>query len=235
LTWLPASGNRIALRNDSCIGPATGRLANWRPVPAPFYLQLTARMLRPMRDELADSELMLRYRDGDKAAFEELYERHRLPLYRFLFRQLGNEQSCDDVFQEVWSKVIRARHNYRASARFTTYLYRIARNSLIDHFRRAGKHSVAISDARDDVPEAAAATGDPAAAAERSDQREALLAALAQLPDEQREAFLLREEAGCGLAEIAEITGVGHETVKSRLRYALLKLRKSLGDGEESG
>ncbi len=204
---------------------------------APFYLQWPERMLRWMAEELADSALMLRYRGGDSNAFEMLYERHRLPLFRFLLRQLGDQQVAEDIFQETWSKVIRARHNYRPQAKFSTYLYRIARNSLIDHYRRTGRQSGLITANADAVPEAAAHTDDPVTAAERADQRALILAALAAIPDEQREVFLLREEAGLSLAEIAETTGVGQETVKSRLRYALVKLRSSLprDDGSSSG
>ena len=189
-------------------------------------------MLRGMTDELADSALMLRYRDGDGKAFEVLYGRHRQQLFRFLLRQLGDQQSCEDIFQETWSKVIRARHTYRADAKFSTYLYRIARNSLIDHYRRIGRSSGLISENDATVAEPAAQTDDPVQAAEQDDRRALIVAALAKLPDEQREAFLLREEGGFSLAEIAAITGVGHETVKSRLRYALVKLRDTLRKDE---
>ena len=182
-------------------------------------------MLRQMADHPADSALMLRYRDGDAEAFDTLYERHRLSLFRFLARQTSDQQSCEDIYQEVWSKVIRARHDYRASAKFSTYLYRIARNCLIDHYRRVGRTPDTQSTNESATPELQAGTPDPADATEHIEWRVALFTALAQLPDEQREVFLLHEQVGLELAEIAEITGVGGETVKSRLRYARQKLR----------
>ena len=215
-------------RSGNWTGPVVRQFDSSYLTPAPFYLVVARRMLRSMTDELADSALMLRYRDGDGDAFEVLYARHRSSLYRFLLRQSGDQQSCEDIFQETWSKVIRARHNYRPDAQFSTYLYRIARNSLIDHYRRVGRQSGLVSENEAAVPEPVAQTDDPVRAAEQRDQRELILAALDRISDAQREVFLLREEAGCSLAEIAAITGVGHETVKSRLRYALLKLRSSL-------
>jgi len=203
-------------------------------VLVPFYLPLPQRMLRQMVNKLADSALMLRYKAGDSDAFETLYNRHRLPLYRFLARQLSEQQSCEDLFQEVWSKVIQARQNYRADAKFTTYLYRIARNCLIDHYRRVGRQPEILSESDSATPEVVAATGDPLRKAEQADDRAAILVALTSIPYEQREVFLLREEAGFSLAEIATITGVGHETVKSRLRYALMKLRDGMNSTAES-
>src|SRR5688572_12362329 len=86
-----------------------------------------------------DAALMLRYRDGDTRAFEILYERHKGPLYRYLQRMCGRREVADDLFQEVWSKVIASRSRYEARAQFNTFLFRIAHNCAIDYFRRAGK------------------------------------------------------------------------------------------------
>ena len=91
-----------------------------------------------------DSALMLRYRDGDVAAFEALYRRHKDPLYRYLVRLSSNRDTAEDVFQEVWSKIIKARRNYRPTAKFTTFLYRVAHNCFIDHIRRNKRHSHTI-------------------------------------------------------------------------------------------
>ena len=83
-----------------------------------------------------NASLMLRYRDGDLGAFEELYRRHQTPLYRYLLRLSLDQDVAEDVFQEVWSKIIRSRHNYQATARFRTFLFRVARNCFIDYLRR---------------------------------------------------------------------------------------------------
>lgn len=185
-------------------------------------------MLIRMAVELDDRALMLRYKDGDVAAFETLYQRHRGPLYRFLLNQSQDTQAAEDIFQEVWSRIIRSRDRYRPAAKFATYMYHIARNCFLDHVRHSGRQPVLVSIDDDPPVELVAGTNNPEAAAENSNASVYIQAALDGLPPEQREAFLLREEAGLTLEEIGQVTGVGRETVKSRLRYAVAKLRKSL-------
>ncbi|MBT8130791.1 MAG: RNA polymerase sigma factor [Gammaproteobacteria bacterium] len=184
-------------------------------------------MLLPMLSELNDQELMSRYSDGETLAFEELYSRHKGPVYRYLLRQSGNKANAEEVFQEVWIKVIRARDTYRPLAKFTTWLYQVARNCFIDFVRRQGRNALNASSEMepDDI---SAVTGDPESAATLSQKGQQLAAALARLPEEQREVFLLRAEGGLGLDEIATVTATGRETVKSRLRYATRKLRATL-------
>lgn len=179
-----------------------------------------------MQADPSDRALMSRYRDGDVTAFELLYRRHKDPLYRYLLRQCRNPAAAEDVFQEVWSRIIRARATYRPSARFATYLYHVAHNCFIDHLRRNGRHQAATAAADpDELPHG----GDlPEQLTERQLARERLRKALTDLPPEQREAFLLREEAGLSLEEIASVTGVKAETAKSRLRYATRKLRAAI-------
>ncbi len=174
-----------------------------------------------------DTALMLRYaQDGDMAAFETLYSRHKDPLYRYLLRLSGQRDNAADLCQEVWSKVIRARAGYRPTAKFSTWLYRIAHNAFIDQVRRNRRY-----DDRSADPDLLADPGHgPEQGAERRRLRERLFAALAGLPEEQRDAFLLQEEAGLTLDEIASVTGVPRETAKSRLRYAAAKLRKALAE-----
>ena len=181
-----------------------------------------------MAVELNDTALMMRYRDGDMTAFETLYGRHRGPLFRFVMRQLGNQQRTEDVFQEIWARIIRNRASYRPTAKFNTYLYRIARNCVIDQYRKTGRRAAVIVPEDNDMAEPQATTGDPLEAAGQAETGTALLAALQGLPDDQREAFLLKEEGGLSLEDIGIVTGVGRETVKSRLRYALDKLRQCL-------
>jgi RNA polymerase sigma-70 factor (ECF subfamily) len=177
-----------------------------------------------------DGALMLRYARGDSRAFEILYTRHKGALYRYLQRLCHNSDAVNDLFQEVWIKVMASRQRYEPRAQFTTFLFHIAHNCTVDFFRRNGRQR---ANEMDDVAELAESL--PAAEAERPELRasEAQLQAafehaLRGLPDEQRNVFVLREETGRSLAEIAAMTGVNTETVKSRLRYALSKLRHAL-------
>ncbi len=174
---------------------------------------------------------MLRYRDGDAAAFAKLYAHHKGPLYRYLLRQVRSASAAADLFQEVWSRLIATRARYEARAKFATYLFHIAHNCTIDFFRRDIKMSRgAREDDADSAPmePEAPAYQRPDAMAEFAEQQSALLAALGSLPQEQRETFLLHEETGLTIEEIARVTDVGLETAKSRLRYAIRKLKKSL-------
>lgn len=179
--------------------------------------------------EPADETLMLAYAGGDMAAFEQLYSRHRTRLYRFLLRQLRDPALADEFFQDVWQRVIAAREGWKPEAAFTTWLFRIAHNRLTDHWR-ALKHR---PPAPVDGEERAARVPDPDTP-ERNlsefEQRRRLQLALAELPDDQREVLQLRLEQELTLEEIGEITGVGRETVKSRLRYAMDKLRARLSE-----
>ena len=176
---------------------------------------------------------MLAYRDGDNAAFAALYARWRGPMYRYFLRQCGHAGQVDELFQDVFMRVIGAAPNYEPTAKFATWLFRIAHNRLVDHWRRTGREPVdplpAGADGEDcgfdpPAPESAA----PERQAEQRQLGHALIAALNDLPEVQREAFLLAEEGGLTLEEIASISGVGRETIKSRLRYATAKLRHKL-------
>ncbi|MDH3532450.1 MAG: RNA polymerase sigma factor [Gammaproteobacteria bacterium] len=184
-----------------------------------------------MEPAAADSALMLRYVDGDAAAFETLYRRHNDALYRYLLRLCRHPDSAEDVFQDAWSKLIKARASYRPTAKFTTYLYCVAHNCFIDHVRRNKRHRHAVDIEPDMHPDPGE---QPDAAAERSLARRRLDAALLELPDEQRDVFLLREEAGLSLDEIATITGSNRETAKSRLRYAVAKLHAAVAEPAET-
>jgi RNA polymerase sigma-70 factor (ECF subfamily) len=174
-----------------------------------------------------DSALMLRYRDGDIGAFETLYGRHKDPVYRYLLRLSGNAHTAEDVFQEVWGKIIRARASYRPTARFTTFLYRVAHNCFIDHLRRNKRHAGCSPLDPEQHPDPGE---QPETATERRLARERLEAALAHLPEEQRDAFLLHEEGGLTIDQIAAITDCNRETAKSRLRYAVRKLRAAIDE-----
>lgn len=170
---------------------------------------------------------MLAYAAGDMDAFQTLYARHRGPLYRFIARGISPRATADECFQEVWSRVIAARSRYRPQARFSTWLYQIAQHLLIDQYRRA-RPQVSLDDP--DSPLQLPDTDDnrPDTRLGGFEQRRRLQLAIAELPEEQRIVLLLRLEQELSLEEIGAITGVGRETVKSRLRYAMDKLRARL-------
>ena len=177
--------------------------------------------------ERSDEDLMLAYGAGDATAFEELYVKHRGPLFRFMVRQVREHGTAEELFQDVWQKVIGARERYRPDAKFTTWLYQIAHNRLTDHWR-AQSHRPPIPE---DAMERAEREPDPTTPERQLsafEERRRLQLALEQLPADQREAVLLRLEQDLSLEEIAAITGVGRETVKSRLRYAMDKLRQRM-------
>lgn len=169
---------------------------------------------------------MIRYRDGDAGAFETLYSRHRGPLYRYFIRQVSRAQ-VDDLFQEVWLRVVRGQDRYRASAPFSAYLYRIAHNVLVDHYRRKGR---GIEFSSPEPPELADPGATPERAFTQGQLRSKLAAAMEDLPAPQREVFLLHQEGGLTLEQIGHVVGAGRETVKSRLRYAVNRLRRELSE-----
>src|SRR5258707_2770484 len=175
--------------------------------------------------EAPDEQLMLAYRDGDAAAFEKLYARHRTRLYRFVLRSVKSRPVGEELFQEIWLRVIEARGRYSPQARFTTWLYTIAHNHLVDHWRKRGLTLVAL-----ESDEAPGTSPDPADQAQARQSLERFAAALQALPPLQREAFLLHAECELSVADIAATTGTNEEAAKSRLRYAMAKLKAAMGD-----
>ena len=189
----------------------------------------------------SDEFLMHAFAGGDAAAFTRLYDRHERATWRFIRHRLGaqHEGAADDVLQETWISVARAAPRYVATARFTTWLFTVARNRVIDHLRAQSNAMLSIdaplagSDDGDDGERwadrvAAEASDGPLARIESRQQAEAFLDALAQLPPPQREAFVLQAEGGLSIEEVASATGVGAETAKTRLRYAKARLRTLL-------
>ena len=181
--------------------------------------------------EDADEALMLAYRAGDAAAFDRLYARHKGALFRFVLRNVRERSAAEELYQEVWMRVIEARERYQPQAKFSTWLYTIAHNRIVDEWRKRGLALVSL-DAEDDPPPEPAAppASDPQRTLEARERLARFLQALEALPAAQREAFLLREEAGLSVAEIAQATGANEEAAKSRLRYALAKLKEAAGD-----
>jgi RNA polymerase sigma-70 factor (ECF subfamily) len=188
-----------------------------------------------MESEDTDEALMLRYAQGDAAAFDRLYGRHRGGSYRYLLRHLGHDRAlAEELFQDVWANLIAARERYKVEAKFTTWLYTLAHNRLVDHYRRQRPLElveVHAEDEDDDPPELPApATVQPERMAQARQGAARLLALVEALPAAQREAFLLHEEGGLSVDEIAHVTGTDREAIKSRLRYALNKLRLGMED-----
>lgn len=199
---------------------------------APAYPARRFGLTSPPMDAAVDDDaaLMLAYARGDVSAFDALYARHRGTLYRFLLRAARDPRLAEELFQETWSRVITARTRYTPQAKFTTWLLQIAHNLLIDAHRRKRPTT-----SGDDAEQLLAGIATP----EREqpdhvlsdfEQRRRLQLAIEQLPDEQRTAVLLRLENDLSVEEIAEVTGVGRETAKSRLRYAMNRLREQLAE-----
>jgi RNA polymerase sigma-70 factor (ECF subfamily) len=178
--------------------------------------------------EAPDEELMLAYRDGNPGAFDTLYARHRGPLFRYVLRGVKARALAEELFQEIWMRVIESRDRYAPKAKFTTWLYTIAHNRLVDHWRRK---ELSIVDGAGAQEEPASAAADPARQAEGREALARLARAVAELPHAQREAFLLHEEAGMTVPQIAAVTLAEPEAVKSRLRYAYQKLKAAVGNG----
>lgn len=178
--------------------------------------------------DASDEELMLAFQAGNAGAFDTLYQRHRGRLFRFLVREAGSREAGEEIYQEAWLRLVRDREKYSVQARFSTYIYTLAHSCLIDHLRkqdRLWRHEEAVDELPDD---ASCPLPNPENDWGRHLTARALSDCMAQLPAEQREVFLLKEEAEFSLADIAEITGAGMEAAKSRLRYAVKKLRACL-------
>lgn len=183
---------------------------------------------------------MLAFKSGDARAFSTLVQRHRGPVYNFILRYVGHRQRAEDVLQETWLKVVRNSSEWQPKARFTTWVYTIARNLCVDSARKESFRKVDSLDAPASHDESDGRTKGDLVADERAQTpdraahnvrlRPMIEKALEGLPAEQREVFLLREYQGIGFKEIAEVTGVNENTVKSRMRYALEGLRKRLGE-----
>lgn len=195
------------------------------------------------REEVTDEVLMLRFQGGDKAAFALLVRRHKTTIYNFILRQIRSAQVAEDLVQDVFVKIVHNATEFKHEARFTTWAYAIARNICIDHLRKMAlrKHPSLDQPSKDDGegPTLGERTADnaPRAAVDRAAISNELGVRITQavelLPAEQREVFLLRELANIPFKDIAEITGVPENTVKSRMRYALERLQEALAEYED--
>lgn len=176
---------------------------------------------------------MSAYSQGDAAAFDALYARHKDSTFRFVLRQCHCERAiAEELFQDLWMRIINASRFYRVEAKFTTWLYRIAHNLLVDFYRRNGRvFNISLDDSENMVEEPVEKMGaEPHNITANQQSLEKLQTCIEELPIEQREAFLLQQEGGLSLQQIADITGCKQETIKSRIRYAVKKIRQQLSD-----
>ncbi|HSV50866.1 MAG TPA: sigma-70 family RNA polymerase sigma factor [Burkholderiaceae bacterium] len=190
----------------------------------------------PERDprEMPDDQLMLAYAAGDAAAFDVLYNRHEGALFRFVRRLLGHALAAqaDEVFQDTWMRIVAARESFAPQgAAWKTWAFTIAHNAAMDRLRTSGREiGVELRDDEEDPLswlQAAAGLFHPSSedVAFWRAAGQQLLHCLDELPDAQRAAFLLHHEDGASVEDLAQRLGLGFETAKSRLRYALQKLR----------
>lgn len=196
----------------------------------------TGRLQEPRSDEA----LMMSFREGgDARAFEELVTRHRRGLFNFLLRSVQNRSRAEELLQEVFLRVVRSKERYERTAKLTTWLYTIARNLCVDESRRAKFRKTVSLDAprrgqEEESPamiESVAAEQVPTDEAAAAPQLRARIArAVDALPEDQREVFLMRQMGGLSFKEIGDVVGAPENTVKSRMRYALEKLRQELAD-----
>jgi len=188
----------------------------------------------------SDEALLAAYRTGESRAFETLLERYHRPLFNFLLRSSRDRGRAEELYQDVWMKVIERCDDFRGDAKFSTWLYTIARNLAIDHQRKMKFRSHASLDATQPRagPSIGERLGNPGPSTEQLAIGGLIRArigdAVEGLPEEQREVFLLRQLQGLAFKEIAEVVGVPSNTVKSRMRYALERLQGLLSDLEES-
>lgn len=200
-------------------------------------------MAPTVREEVTDEVLMMRFQGGDRSAFAQLVRRHKTPLYNFVVRQVRVAQVAEDLVQDVFVKIVQNAADFKHEARFSTWTYAIARNVCIDHLRKMSlrKHPSLDQPSKpdEDGPTLGERTADPTPGAqvERAaiggEMQVRIVRAVEELPEEQREVFLLREIGHVPFKDIAEMTGVSENTVKSRMRYALERLQNALSDYED--
>jgi RNA polymerase sigma-70 factor (ECF subfamily) len=197
-----------------------------------------------LRQEVSDEALMARFQGGERSAFETLVRRHKTPVYNFILRQVRVSATAEDLTQDVFVRVVQNAADFKHEARFTTWTYAIARNLCIDHLRKMSlrRHPSLDQPTSQDTGEGSTLgerTPDrhPDAAVDRraigTELGKRITEAVDTLPHEQKEVFLLREIGNVPFKDIAEMTGVPENTVKSRMRYALERLQQALAEYED--
>src|SRR5689334_7383194 len=191
-----------------------------------------------MSTDDADEDLMVLYQRGEVRAFEVLLSRHRKPVYNFILRFIGDRETAEDLLQEAFMRVIKGAEAYKRQAKFTTWLYTIARNLCVDQTRRRKHRKHASPDAPMGTEDDSGTLLDVVPSGEMASDRKSvnkqlyqrLQGAIGALSEEQREVFLMREFLDMPFKQIADVVGVPENTVKSRMRYALEKLRLDLDE-----
>ena len=176
-------------------------------------------------EDSTDEALMLAYVNNDQLAFNKLYERYRQSLYRYMLRQISvSDPVLNELYQDVWLKLINSRKQYKVKAGFKTYLYQIANNTIKDYFRRESVRKIMLNlEHEEEIVDEGIAPDEKLA---KQQLVEKFKQVLAELPQPQRDVFLLREEAGLTSVQIAEMMQVSVDTVKSRMRYAVARLKE---------
>lgn len=196
-----------------------------------------------MTRDTSDEELLRRFNEGDADAFAELVRRYERPLYNFILRSVRRRERADELLQDVFLKVVQRSGDFKGNSKLSTWLYTIARNLCIDHSRKMVFRRHQSLDAPragadgDDGPtlldRTAAEGAEPDRAAVMEDLRKRIAEAVEELPEEQRDVFLMRHVQGMRFKDIADVIGVPENTVKSRMRYALERLQRALSDYQE--
>ena len=195
------------------------------------------------REEVTDEALMMRFQAGDRQAFAILVTRHKKAFYNFVLRLVRSPSAAEDLVQDVFVKVVQSAADFKHESKFSTWAYTIARNICIDHLRKMSlRQHPSLDQVRGDSPDGPTlldrtADSHPSASAERTaigaQVAQRIVRCVEDLPQEQREVFLLREVGNLPFKDIAQITGVPENTVKSRMRYALERLQESLSEYED--
>ncbi len=187
-----------------------------------------------MADNAADEQLIEQYQNGDAAAFEVLYGRYKNALYHYFFRQVNSAGTADELHQDVWLNIVRSPSSFKQQASFKTWLYKIAHNRLVDYYRQHSKQPLYLVHNDDETlsdssnEQSAASADEPDINLQTEQASHALLQCISALPDVQREVFILHESSGLTLQTIAGIMDSTVESTKSRLRYAVKKLRHNM-------
>ena len=182
---------------------------------------------------VSDESLMLQYQNGEQAAFETLYRRYKDVLYRYFVKHCSDKQQSEELYQEVWIKLIKSTARYKPKAKFKTYLFTIAHNTLVDFYRKAKPTQIVeFEDAEmtEDFTYNSAPVALPEDEFTLKQKSKLFMQTLEALPADQKEAAILHFEQEMSVQEIAEITQVKMETAKSRLRYAKNKLKAAIVD-----
>jgi RNA polymerase sigma-70 factor (ECF subfamily) len=232
----------LALHPGMLDSAAEGRGADKR-TPPPVIAELTpeqaelrrAAMARGDFSELTDAEVMLELRSGNMAAFDVLLAKYRKPIVHFMFRMVHNQAVAEELAQEVFLRIYRSRETYRAEARFSTWLYRIATNLGVNHARDTRHERTASTVYLDEPDSETGTTPDvadmtPSAEADllRQERMKAIRTHVMALPERQRTAVLMHKYQGMDYKQIGEVLKLSESATKSLLFRAYQTLREKL-------